>query len=199
MASFSIFDSFLFLSLATTFVLIILLFYHFKERLSNIEKKCETLFHISQNLADQLANQARSIPSTKIDNKIIEVDNDTLKVSNENLEEMVFNENIESDEFDMINEIDESDGEEGSDEEESDGEEGSDGEEESDDEVNEEDIETFTENTNIEKINIPSIDNKDVYKKMTVSELRQLVITKGLSTQPGKMKKNELIELLDNN
>ena len=34
---------------------------------------------------------------------------------------------------------------------------------------------------------------------MPVSELRQLVITKGLSTQPGKMKKNELIELLDNN
>jgi len=196
MASFSIFDSFLFLSLATTFVLIILLFYHFKERLSNIEKKCETLFHISQNLADQLSNQTRSIPAS---NKIIEVDNDTLKVSNENLEEMVFNENIENNEFDMIDESD--DEEEGSDDEEegSDGEEeGSDGEEEgSDDE--EEDIATFTENTNIEKINIPSIDNKDVYKKMTVSELKQLVITKGLSTQPSKLKKNELIELLDNN
>jgi len=192
MASFSIFDSFLFLSLATVFVLIILLFYHFKDRLSNIEKKCETLFHISQNLADQLRNQNST---HNVNNKIIEVDNETLKVSNENLEEIIFNENIDNDKFDMMNEIDESDDEEsGSDEEGSDNE-----DEEGSSDEDEEDVEPFTENTNIEKIDIPSIDNKDVYKKMPVSELRQLVITKGLSTQPSKLKKGELIELLDNN
>ena len=78
MASFSIFDSFLFLSLATLFVLMILLFYHFKERLSNIEKKCETLFHISQNLADQMSNHVIGGTQLPTNNKIIEVNDNAL-------------------------------------------------------------------------------------------------------------------------
>ena len=41
--------------------------------------------------------------------------------------------------------------------------------------------------------------NKGVYKKMNVAALKALVIEKGLSTDPGKMKKNDLIDLLDSN
>ena len=39
---------------------------------------------------------------------------------------------------------------------------------------------TFIETPNIEKIDIPTVVSDDVYKKMPVAELRQLVITKGL-------------------
>ena len=63
----------------------------------------------------------------------------------------------------------------------------------------ESDKEAFEETPNIEKIDVPTVNNDEVYKKMTVAELRQLVITKGLSTQPAKLKKNELLDLLNNN
>ena len=57
----------------------------------------------------------------------------------------------------------------------------------------------FHKTPNIEKIDIPTVVGDDVYKKMPVAELRQLVITKGLSTQPAKLKKGELLDLLNNN
>ena len=41
--------------------------------------------------------------------------------------------------------------------------------------------------------------SRSVYKKMTVPALKAIVIEKGLSTDPGKMKKNDLIELLESN
>ena len=38
---------------------------------------------------------------------------------------------------------------------------------------------------------------KDVYNKMTVQELKRIVITKGLCTDTSKLKKNELLKILD--
>ena len=38
---------------------------------------------------------------------------------------------------------------------------------------------------------------KDVYNKMSVQELKKNVITKGLCSDPSKMKKNELLKMLD--
>ena len=38
---------------------------------------------------------------------------------------------------------------------------------------------------------------KEVYRKMTVQDLRALVITKGLSSDPSKMKKPEILKLLE--
>ena len=194
MTSFSIFESFLFFSLATTFVLILLLFYHFKGRLSSIEKKCDTLFEISQNLAAQIQNN--SISSSKIVD--IHTDNDIINVKkfeqinnlmNENIEEIEINE----DEYESEEECNDSEEEH----------EESEGDEENSYDGDDSDIEsekgTFIETSNIEKIDIPTVNNDDVYKKMPVAELRQLVITKGLSTQPAKMKKNELLDLLNNN
>jgi hypothetical protein len=40
-------------------------------------------------------------------------------------------------------------------------------------------------------------DSKEVYNKMSVAELKALVITKGLSSDPSKKKKIELIKLLE--
>ena len=39
--------------------------------------------------------------------------------------------------------------------------------------------------------------SRDVYNKMSVSELKALVITKGLSSDPSKKKKNELLKMLE--
>ena len=37
----------------------------------------------------------------------------------------------------------------------------------------------------------------DLYKKMTLSNLKATVISKGLCSDPSKMKKNELLKLLE--
>jgi hypothetical protein len=54
MSAFSMIESFFFLSLGITFVLIILLIYHFKQRITTIEQKSDTMFDIVQNLAKEL-------------------------------------------------------------------------------------------------------------------------------------------------
>jgi len=48
MASFNFLETFFFLSLGITFVLILLLVYHFKQRLTNLEQKNESLFELLQ-------------------------------------------------------------------------------------------------------------------------------------------------------
>jgi hypothetical protein len=42
------------------------------------------------------------------------------------------------------------------------------------------------------------VDSKEIYKNMNTQNLKALVITKGLSSNPSKLKKNELIQLLEN-
>ena len=39
---------------------------------------------------------------------------------------------------------------------------------------------------------------KDIYNKMTVQDLKKMVITKGLCSDASKLKKNELLKLLEN-
>jgi hypothetical protein len=48
------------------------------------------------------------------------------------------------------------------------------------------------------EITVEESKSKDVYRNMNTNQLKQLVITKGLSTNPSKLKKNELIQLLEN-
>ncbi len=54
MGAFNFIESFFLLSLGITFVLIVLLVYHFKQRLSSMEQKCDTMFDIVQNLVKEL-------------------------------------------------------------------------------------------------------------------------------------------------
>ena len=83
--------------------MILLLFYHFKSRLTSIEK-CDTLFEISQNLASQIQNN--SISSSKIVD--IHTDNDIISVKkfeeiknplNETIEEIEIDEDEYQDEI----------------------------------------------------------------------------------------------------
>ena len=56
MGFFNIIETFFFLSLGITFVLILLLVYHFKQRLSSLENKCDTVFEIISNIVKELNN-----------------------------------------------------------------------------------------------------------------------------------------------
>jgi hypothetical protein len=59
-------------------------------------------------------------------------------------------------------------------------------------------VESVTEPENVE-LREPTIStSKEIYRKMTPHALKTLVITKGLSTDPSKLKKNDLLKLLEN-
>lgn len=62
MSAFSMIESFFFLSLGIAFVLIILLVYHFKQRITTIEQKSDTMFDIVQNLAKELNSMKAARP-----------------------------------------------------------------------------------------------------------------------------------------
>ena len=69
MVSFKFIETFLFLSLGITFALIVTLVYHFKKRMENMEQKCDTMFDIVQNLANEVIHLKTTDPN-----------NDTLNV-----------------------------------------------------------------------------------------------------------------------
>ena len=54
MALFNFIETFFFISLAITFLLILLLVYHFKQRLGNTEQKCDSMFEIVNNIVKEL-------------------------------------------------------------------------------------------------------------------------------------------------
>ena len=54
-------ESFFILSLGITFVLVVFLVYHFKQRLSVLENKCDTTFEIINNVVGELGNMRSTI------------------------------------------------------------------------------------------------------------------------------------------
>lgn len=189
MASFSLFETFFFLTLAITFALILLLVYHFKDRLSKLEQKNDQMFEIIQGLMEEMikirnSNRVVLGPSLEqynlnhtMENDLEESEIDVRKIEHINLSDIgaTLVDDEESDDEESETAIDE--GEESEDEE-SESEESDDG-------------------TTIEKIDIPSMKEKPIdYKKITVAELREMVTAKGLSDNANKLKKGELVELL---
>ena len=211
--TFNLFESFFLMSLGITFSLILILFYHFKERIRFIENKTDNLFSLIQDLAEELKkpnydklnsgspynvlnneNQSGSpfVGNVALDQVLIGTD---LKNFENNLEEVEMEEDVDN--IDELSDFVESDIEE----------------EDIEDDDEEEDIEDEEENENFEKITIPDIkivkqdthteqtheSNKRInFKKMHVGDLRAMVIEKGLCEDPSKMKKGELIELIKN-
>lgn len=195
MANFSLFETFFLLTLAITFILILLLVYHFKDRLSKLEQKSDSMFDIIQNLHGTFSEELANLKSTGTNvgvgnnNIILGPSLDPYNIPQNDIEE-----------FDIrkIENIDLSLEEESGDEEESDDEVESDDEEESDDGVedNNEIEEESDDGTTIEKINVPTMENDTDFKKLSVPQLRELVLSKGLSNSVSKLKKGELITLL---
>ena len=267
MGVFNIIETFFFISLAITFILILLIVNHFKQRINSIEQKCDTMFEIINNIIQDFGNIKRMQTFNMHMGKTIS--KSTPEFFMENVESIENDRSIEvldikskiivsDDEYENIDtkNNDEDDSEEDDSEVETDYE--SEDEDESDDDsevenyvkgydndkTNEkinidifnnpqsnkiinldEDIKIvekthLEENVNdiiqVEKIepleplesietieNIEIIQNvteekfKDVYNKMTSQELKRIVITKGLCSDPSKMKKNELLKMLD--
>ena len=161
------------LSLGITFVLIVLLVYHFKQRLATMEKKCDTMFDIVQNLVKEMSivkGTCMMCPQSYMLSPSMDV------------REVHLGEDDEQDEDEQDDYEQESEEEQDSDESES--------EEESDDEPKVIDLsEPLPEDIIIHKIT--DID----YKKLTVAELKARAIEKGLATPPIKMNKTELLKL----
>ena len=67
MLPFSFMEIFFFLSLGITFVLILLIVYHFKQRITTMEHKSDTMFDIVQNLAKEIsAMKSQPQPSVQM-------------------------------------------------------------------------------------------------------------------------------------
>jgi len=220
--TFNLFESFFLMSLGITFSLILIIFYHFKERIRFIENKTDNLFSLIQDLAEELKkpkydklnsgspynvlnneNQPGSpfMGNVALDQVLIGTD---LKNFENNLEEVEMEVEVEND--DELSDFVESDIEDDDDDNEDD--------EDSVDDIGANDADeedSDEEDENFEKITIPDIkiikqdteteetheSNKRInFKKMHVGELRAMVIEKGLCEDPSKMKKGELVELI---
>lgn len=54
MAFFNFIETFFFISLGITFVLVLLLVYHFKQRMTGLEQKCDTMFEIINDMVKEM-------------------------------------------------------------------------------------------------------------------------------------------------
>jgi len=280
MGFFNFIETFFFISLAITFVLILLLVYHFKQRLSHLEHKSETVVQIINNIVKEINNMRNYFSMTEQGvNKSLNNVTYSIQESNygtysnpykvgefdNNLNEDLEVDEDEDDDEDEDEEDDEEDEDEEQDEEENDD------DDDDDEHVNETDpnvllseiqevimddtelteeikvinvgtsLETENEihaddinsddciepletdeheelveiqednEIHVEKINTTDLEketlensgeitkesSREVYQKMTVQSLKTLVISKGLCSDSSKLKKPELLKLLE--
>lgn len=259
MSFFNFVETFFFISLAITFVLIMMLVYHFKERLSTLEKKSNTIVDIINNIVKELTiikHQAITsgsiVPSHPSNNdNIIITQREITSISLENSESHAESESetesesdsdldLESDDDDStIYEVEPTDYQDLANSNEHDIQEKepeydndnikrininlssntpndvledlgdipeliSDDVEDQPDEI---EINENEEPILINKLDEPALileevspinqSDNEIYRKMEVSSLRALVISKGLASDTKKMKKHDLIRLLE--
>ena len=246
MRIFNMLESLLFLTLGVSCVLLLMLIYHFKQRLTKLEQNNETMFDILNNMVCELSEIKQQnlpislgpsnyiTPNTNkvyvsedesnlndsdsdsdsdsgsesetesenvsintcslpdlIDNSNFDVsEGDDVKVVNVNIDDtledistlndvlVVDDVKVDNDEKEVpITDLDVS-------------------------QVEEIHIDKLNQTNNLEEndnVSQTSMNTTDVYKKMTVASLKSLVIEKGLASDPSKMKKVELLELLNSN
>jgi hypothetical protein len=253
-------ETFFFISLGITFVLILLLVYHFKQRLSAIEQKNDTMFDIINNLVQEISTIKTFVVANIAHRAEFNVASSPLmpyipqSVYESQKPNGIFSQNTEADNIVYGKEDEDEDEDEDSDTSGSEVDTDSDDEEDSDDEKiivsdNEEtstvkvinvsiptteieDIPDFSEvneamdeNDLVESLpdmnvaeeesivvhklepsNIP-LDETNVkeeeevsvavYSKLSLSELKKLAISKGVATDVSKLKKPQLIQLLE--
>ena len=207
MSAFGFMETSFFISLGISFVLILLLVYHFKQRLSVAEGKLDTMFEIINNLAQELSNVKSVIvhnnrPSTPFPHNMVIRPNVPLESA------IIGGSKINEDEDDSESEYD-------SDDEDSD-------DEDNDDEkiivsdVDEDDISVDlvseeyeianaeTENTELVTEEKPVDVTQDIledvpnFAKMNLGALRAYITEKGWIEDASKMKKAQIIELIEN-
>jgi len=219
MSIFSFIETFFFLSLAISFVLILLLVYHFKQRISLLEQKNDTMITIINDIAKEMTmfrcncacNQNNGDmnfssmfgSSSKGGVCMIPSSFEIFQEQNlpNNLHEII-ELNQDDDDEDDDDEDDEDDDDEDDDDEDDDDEEDilqkivvSDNEET---DTQEQDVDVVVSESEIYQEPVSQTVNKEEnsYHKMSLSALKQLVVSKGLCTDASKMKKHELLQLI---
>ena len=268
MASFQFIETFFFLSLGITFGLVLLLVYHFKQRITTLEQKCDTMFDIVQNVVKELGTAKTNI-NYMLTNQMQSQSNfatfpsmfmppmSSSSASDNYAGTMKLREDDEDEDDEDEDDEDEDEDEDDEDEEDEDDEDEDDEDEDyvdtqpnvfekiriteldesvkqididhiqpledisilenTDLEQNEKEFEELDESvelTNVEPIivnkleevnemteepvseNNRSLISPEMYKRMGLTDLKKLVISKGLCTDPSKMKKQELIKML---
>jgi hypothetical protein len=213
MGFFDLLETFFFISLAITFVLIMMLVYHFKGRLVILEQKCDTMFEIINNLIKEMKNiQARVIAApvqqSSFGGPMSGLPIDFMSMLGGNgfpqgpprYEEDYEEDYEEEDDEDEMKKIVVSDTELDSDDED-------------DEKVKVIHVDISEQNTQSESLpDLEEMDpeeseegneqdgkeplDKEDYKKMDISFLRTLVISRGLATDTKRLKKADLVKLL---
>ena len=236
-------ESMFFILFGITFLFILLLIYHFKNKISVLEKNVDTMFEILNNVVGDLTKLksyeepsdniqypvsggfSQMTPSEQREIEIIETsDKDGYEEDEEDSDDASDDEEEE--------ESEEDEDEEDSEEEEEDSEEETEEEENVktisvvlDDKIEDSHIEveeileepieeqetSVPELNEIEELNVEKLDTEETqsleaqpkteelmenYKKMHIQNLKKLVVSKGLATDVSKMKKVELLGLL---
>jgi len=189
-------ESIFYLSLGIIVILIFLIVFHFKQRIESLEKKGFLLTEMYNNLVKEF-----SIMKTVVYSPPITQQKQNILFSTEPVSTPSYNKIIVMDKVIEEEEEEESD---------------SDSEYESEDEDLDLDLEVveLEPETDLEEIiNVlklepepetileeslePEKPNTISYNKMNLNELKMMVITKGLSTNPNKLKRAELLKLLE--
>ena len=242
-------ESVFFITLGISCVLLMMLIYHFKQRISKLESNNETMFEIINNMVQELSNIKTTIQPHAMPPQFSYPNNQYNKIDVEIDDDMpmpILNRSTTIEESESEEESDGESEEESGDESESETEDESEGESDnhSEDKIklisidvtnidesveveslsekneddNDEDDSEIVEINEIDNIQVNKleesehleekeekeetdsmINRKEVYKRMNVTALKALVVEKGLQSDPHKMKKAELIDLLENN
>ena len=245
------FETFLFISLAITFILIVFLVYHFKSRIATIEHKCDTMFEIINSIVREMNNTstdnitiANSQPNmqvnqftptfgNKIDIVLSEEDYDSEDEDEEDYDSEdeddcdSDDETLSGDEDEDENNVEESintdkrvinmDNLQDMDTIDTNFDNDNNTHIEGVDEINDANVEPLNPDNlemHVEKVeettnnlddnstvstNTETKHSMSVFKKMTLPLLKTYVIEKGLITDPSKMKKQDLINLIETN
>jgi len=236
MGFFNFLETAFFISLAITFILIMMLVYHFKGRLVILEQKCDTMFEIMNNMIKELKSiQARAIAATHASQNV-PLSGMSMPAMSAMPQMHQFSGGLPMDLLSMLSGnggnmfsqntyLNEEDAEDEYDDEDEDDEQHkkivvSDTEVDSDDEDDDEKVKII--NVDISEMEVTqgdlpeleevepeesiegeaegeeadSLDKQVDYKKMDISYLRTLVITRGLASDTKKLKKTDLVKLL---
>lgn len=208
MGVFNFMETSFIISLGITFVLILLLIYHFKQRLTLTESKQETMFEIINNLAQELNNikghvSMISRPSTPYPfnnlNTDIQFSHEHVQQNDEPDEESEESEESDDNEDDERIIVSDDDDEDDDDEDDD-----ISVEELTDDEnenklVKVEDVNENTEpHENIHDIihQTEMINNDPNFSKMNLGSLKEYIVQKGLVKDASKMKKAQILTLI---
>lgn len=205
-------ETFFFISLAITFVLIMMLVYHFKGRLVMLEQKCDTMFEIINNLIKEMKNIQARIVTEPVQQPSFGGPMGGFPIDFMSMlggkgfpqgplqYEEEYEDDYEEDDEDEMKKIVVSDTELDSDDEDDEKVKvihvdicEPDVQSESLHDIEEMDPEESEEDT--EQTEKEPLDKED-YKKMDISFLRTLVISRGLATDTKRLKKADLVKLL---